>query len=98
MSKSNTPSASEFAFQNDIIQQLQANGWQLGKPEGYNRKLALYEEDVLGFVKDTQDDQWQKFCALYPNDTEQKFLQLVATQLNKANTKLSGVSSKPSFQ
>ncbi len=75
----------EFAFQNDMIQQLLANGWLLGKPEGYNRTLALYEEDVLGFVKGTQDEQWQKFKALYPNAPEQKFLERVASQLNKAD-------------
>lgn len=77
--------ANELAFQNDIINQLLENGWLLGKPEGYNRELALYEEDVLGFVKDTQDQQWQKFCALYPNNPEAKFLERVATQLNKAD-------------
>ncbi|MEC8812945.1 MAG: DEAD/DEAH box helicase family protein [Pseudomonadota bacterium] len=76
---------SEFTFQQEMIQQLLANGWLLGKPKGYNRELALYEEDVLGFVKETQDEQWQKFCAIYPNDPEQKFLQKVASQLNKAD-------------
>lgn len=78
-------SASEFAFQNEMIQQLLSNGWLLGDPKKYNRELALYEEDVLGFVKDTQDEQWQKFCALYPHDTDKKFLGLVALQLNKAD-------------
>jgi type I restriction enzyme, R subunit len=76
--------ANELTFQNDMIRQLVANGWLLGKPEAYNRELALYEEDVLGFVKDTQDEQWQKFCALYPNDPDAKFLERVASQLNKA--------------
>jgi type I restriction enzyme R subunit len=75
----------EVVFQNDMIRQLVANGWLLGKPENYNRELALYEEDVLGFVKDTQDTQWQKFCALYPSNPEQKFLERVASQLNKAD-------------
>ena len=78
-------SASEFAFQNEMIQQLLSNGWLLGDPKKYNRELALYEEDVLGFVKDTQDEQWKKFCALYPHDTDKKFLGLVALQLNKAD-------------
>jgi type I restriction enzyme R subunit len=78
-------SAKELAFQNDMIQQLLAKGWLLGKPEGYNRELALYSEDVLGFVQDTQDEQWQKFKALYPSDTKQKFLERVASQLNKAD-------------
>ena len=77
--------ANELSFQNDMIEQLLAKGWLLGKPEGYNRGLALYEEDVLGFVKETQDEQWQRFCALYPNDTDGKFLERVASQLNKAD-------------
>ncbi len=77
--------ANEFTFQNDMIRQLVANGWLLGKPENYNRELALYSEDLLGFVKETQDSQWQKFCKLYPNNPEQKFLERVATQLNKAD-------------
>jgi len=68
-----------------MIRQLVANGWLLGKPEGYNRELALYSEDLLGFVKATQDEQWQKFCKLYPNDPEQKFIERVASQLNKAD-------------
>lgn len=77
--------ANESTFQNDMIRQLVDNGWVEGKPEHYNRELALYSEDVLGFVKDTQDEQWQKFCGLYPNDPETKFLEHVGAQLNKAD-------------
>ena len=77
--------ANEFTFQNDMIRQLVSNGWLLGKPENYNRELALYSEDVLGFVKDTQQEQWKKFCSLYPNDTDAKFLEHVGAQLNKAD-------------
>ena len=77
--------ANELTFQNDMIRELVANGWLLGKVENYNRELALYSEDVLGFVKDTQDEQWQKFCGLYPNDPETKFLEHVGGQLNKAD-------------
>ncbi len=77
--------ASELTFQNDMIGQMLANGWQLGTPAGYNRELALYAEDVLGFVQETQDEQWQKFCKLYPNNPEAKFLERVASQLNKAD-------------
>lgn len=70
--------SNELTFQNDMIAQLLANGWLLGTPEGYNRELALYEEDVLGFVQDTQPEQWKKFCGLYPGNAEQKFLERVA--------------------
>ncbi|PPD35832.1 MAG: restriction endonuclease subunit R [Methylomonas sp.] len=75
----------ESVFQNDMIQQLLANGWLLGKSEHYNRELALYPDDLLGFVKETQDTQWQKFCSLYPNNPEHKFLERVASQLNKSD-------------
>ncbi len=75
----------ESVFQNDIINQMVSNGWQLGSSSGYNRDLALYEEDVLGFVKETQDEQWQKYCKLYPQNPEKHLLERVATQLNKAD-------------
>jgi type I restriction enzyme, R subunit len=77
--------ATEFVFQNDMIRELIANGWLLGDPKKYNRELALYEDDVLGFVKETQEPEWQKFCKLYPNDPERKFLERVASQLSKAD-------------
>lgn len=75
----------ESSFQNDSIKQLITNGWLLGKAENYNRELALYPEDLLGFVKATQDSQWQKYCKLYPINPEQKFLERVTSQLKKAD-------------
>jgi len=75
----------ETSFQSDMISHLVANGWLLGKPENYNRELALYPEDLLGFVQETQEAQWQKFCVLYPKNPEEEFLKRVATQLNKAD-------------
>lgn len=59
--------AKELVFQNDIIRRMVGNGWLLGSPENYNRELALHAEDLPGFVKETQDSQWQKYTKLYPN-------------------------------
>ncbi|MDX9988715.1 DEAD/DEAH box helicase family protein [Thiothrix unzii] len=75
----------ELPFQNDVINQMLANGWLLGKPEGYNRQLALYGRDLLDFVQATQDAQWQKFCTIYPHNPEQHFLERVAAQLDKVD-------------
>lgn len=75
--------AAERQFQADIIQALINKGWLLGQPTAYNRELALYPDDLIGFVKDTQSTQWQRFSAIHPQHTEQKFLELVAQQLNK---------------
>lgn len=77
--------SNEQTFQNDIINQMVSNGWLLGTPEGYNRKLALYEEDLLGFVQETQDTEWQKYSKLYPQNPEKHLLERVASQLNKAD-------------
>ncbi|MGJ8641768.1 MAG: type I restriction endonuclease subunit R [Luteolibacter sp.] len=77
--------SNENTFQNDVIDQLIANGWMLGKPEGYNRELALYEEDLIGFVQDTQPKEWEKLSKLYPGNTEAKLLERVGRQLNKAD-------------
>ena len=59
--------ATERVFQNDIIKQMLANGWQLGAPEKYNRELALYPEDLMGFVQQTQDAQWHKNASIRPH-------------------------------
>ena len=82
-----TPSdkAAEKTFQNEMIEQLRSNGWFLGESGNYNRELALYPEDLLGFVKETQPREWQKYTALYPNNPEQKFQERVAAQQDKAD-------------
>ncbi|WP_202899050.1 type I restriction endonuclease subunit R [Ahrensia sp. 13_GOM-1096m] len=75
----------EMIFQNEMISQMIASGWQLGTPAGYNRKLAIYSEDLIGFVKDTQEGEWQKHCKNYPSNPEAKLLERVASQLDKAD-------------
>ena len=75
----------EVVFQNDIIEQMVANGWQLGTPKAYNRETALYEEDAIAYVKTTQAHQWQKFAENLPENTEQHFLNALVAQLNKAD-------------
>ena len=75
----------EIEFQNDIVAQMQANGRQLGKPELYDRATALYTADVLSFVKGTQPKEWQKFCKVYPQDSDTQFIKHLEEQLKKAN-------------
>ncbi len=76
---------SEAAFQQEIVDQMVAAGWQLGESSQYDRKRALYSEDCLAYVKNTQDKRWQKYKQLYPNDPEQAFLNKLASQLGKAD-------------
>jgi len=62
--------AKEAAFQQDIIDQLLENGYQLGEPAKYDRALALYTEDCLSYVKSTQPKMWEKYQGLCPADPE----------------------------
>lgn len=80
-----TGKAREIIFQDEMIAQMVASGWQLGTPAGYNRELAMYPEDLLAFIKDTQDADWQKHCKNYPVNADQKLLECVASQLNKVD-------------
>ncbi|MGI2881894.1 type I restriction endonuclease subunit R [Vibrio furnissii] len=75
----------ERVFQDDIISQMVANGWVQGAGEGYNRESALFEADVLTFIKQTQPKEWQKFCKVFPVDTERHFLDALVAQLKKAD-------------
>ncbi|HBC3381089.1 TPA: type I restriction endonuclease subunit R [Vibrio parahaemolyticus] len=75
----------ERVFQDDIISQMVANGWVQGTGEGYNRESALYEVDVLTFIKQTQPKEWEKFCKVFPTDSERHFLDALVTQLKKAD-------------
>lgn len=74
----------EKKFQSDIIEEMQASGWNLGSPEGYNRTTALYEKDLIEFVKKTQKTEWEKFCSREGADAQQKFIEKVVTQLKNA--------------
>lgn len=75
----------ESVFQSDIISQMQAYGWQLGHASSYQRETALYEQDALNFVQTTQPDEWDKFCRVFPIDSERHFIEALVKQLNKAD-------------
>ncbi|MEJ8476657.1 type I restriction endonuclease subunit R [Roseibium algae] len=86
-----TGKAREIIFQDEMIDQMVADGWLLGSPADYDRDLAMYPEDLVGFIKDTQDAEWQKHVKNYPNDPEGKLLERVAAQLNKADPNATGM-------
>ncbi len=84
----------EINLQNDIIRQMVANGWIVGKGDGYDRERALYVQDTLQFVQTTQPQEWEKFAKIYPNDTERHFLDALVAQLKKADINATDVLSR----
>ena len=84
----------ERIFQNDIINQMVSNGWVEGTGVGYNCETALYEQDALTFVKNTQPKEWQKLCKVFPNDPERHFLDALVAQLKKADINATDKASR----
>lgn len=78
--------AREKIFQQDIINHLIANGWLLGESSEYDQKHALYAEDLVGYLSETQSEQWAKFCAMNPKGVKDALLKSVGRQLDKKGT------------
>lgn len=87
-------STKELIFQNEMIAQMEAKGWILGKTDGYDRERALYSQDALTFVQTTQSQEWQKFAKIYPTDTERHFLDALVAQLKKADINATDILSR----
>jgi len=81
-----TEKSRERIFQDDILRELQESGWRIGSSTDYKPELALYPEDVIGYIRESQPEQWQKFCKHYPQDPETALLKSVANQLEKRGT------------
>lgn len=84
--------AQEKIFQNDILAQMQSQGWLLGESNKYNKELALYPEDVIAFAKATQPQQWDKLAQHFPETdrnpsaTADALLKLLERELKSSGT------------
>jgi len=74
----------EKTFQDEMIESMVANGWLLGEANKYNRTTALYEDDLLGFVQESQPKEWAKYKRFYPKDAAQRLINAVVKRLDKA--------------
>lgn len=52
--------ARERAFQDHIIAELASTGWLVGESAHYDQERALYPEDLIAFVQESQPEGWQK--------------------------------------
>ena len=83
----------EEQFEDEICEVLKAQGWLIDGPlpfqkgfaydNGYDRRTALYPEDAIAWVKDTQPDAWEKFIKNHTKNPEAVFIQRLAEELDK---------------
>ena len=59
----------ESVLENEIAEHLAGNGWLYSPTDaGYDRELALFSEDVLGWLEDSQPTGFTK--VVRPDDTD----------------------------
>lgn len=80
----------EKIFEDELCDHLTGNGWTvLTHPKeaaSYSRELALFPDDLLAFVQDTQPAEWEKFKKWHNGQSESMFVKRVAEQLDKHGT------------
>ncbi|WP_324731846.1 type I restriction endonuclease subunit R [Pseudomonas paeninsulae] len=76
----------EAQFQQDIIDALAAQGWLVGTASGYDRRTALYTEDVLGYFKEAWPERWDKFAKANPNNPDDVLVQKLVRELEQSGT------------
>ncbi|MFO1412419.1 MAG: type I restriction endonuclease [Burkholderiales bacterium] len=77
----------EHVFENELTGHLAKSGWavrtHLKDAASYNRELALFPDDILAFVQETQPAEWAKFKKWHNGDSEKMLVKRVAEQLDK---------------
>ena len=59
----------EAAFETVIESRLLANGYMRVPPDGFDRARAIFPETALGFIRETQPNEWAKLEALHGDKT-----------------------------
>jgi type I restriction enzyme R subunit len=73
----------EIYFEQELVAHLVSPGWLEGDPAKYDRELALYPEDLVGWLKETQPREWAKVASGGNGDREKALLARVAKLLDR---------------
>src|SRR5699024_5727741 len=76
----------EAQFQQDIIEQMIADGWLTGPASGYDRASALYIEDLVGYLQEAWPKRWEKFVSRNRQDPQRALVRAVTRQLERGGT------------
>ena len=77
----------ELHFENEICAHLAANGWlHSASDKGYDRDLALFPEDLIWWIQETQPQTWNKVKAMHNGSTQKKLLERLVKVLTADGT------------
>ncbi|MDD2734558.1 MAG: type I restriction endonuclease [Desulfuromonadaceae bacterium] len=73
----------EITFEQELVSHLTGNGWLEGDQKKYDRELAIYPEDLIGWLQDTQPKELEKLSAFHGKDTERKICERAVALMDK---------------
>ncbi len=73
----------EKNFEEELVAYLTAHGWLEGDASGYDRELALYPSDLIGWIQDTQPKEWEKIAGWHEANTGQALCERVAKLMDE---------------
>jgi type I restriction enzyme R subunit len=88
---------SEYRFEEWIEKSLMLNGYSSGDSEHYNKDLCLIIDDVVGFIKDTQPNEYEKLLIQFDSSTDQHLCKTINDTIQKrgiVETLRKGISTR----
>lgn len=77
----------EINFETEICEHLSANGWLYSpNDDGYDRARALFPEDVLAWVQETQPKAWESIVKNHGTNAADTLLSRLRDQLDQRGT------------
>ncbi len=76
----------EIHFETELVDHLTGHGWLEGDPQRYDRERALYPDDLIGWLRESQPEAWRKAEASYGEAVEEQLLARVVKLLDKRGT------------
>lgn len=74
---------SENTFETAIVQSLlESGGYIKGDAGAYSPELGMFKQDLLGFLKVTQPNQWAKLEAIHGSDIENRLIQRLYKEMD----------------
>ena len=65
----------EYQFEMDVCDHLASQGWLYSKDDkGYDAERALFPEDLLGFIQDTQPKSWERLKSFHNGASQNTLL------------------------
>ena len=73
----------EKNFEEEIVAYLVSQGWLEGDASEYDRELALYPSDLIGWIQDTQSKEWAKVVSWHEANAGQALCERAAKLMDE---------------